>query len=191
MLTQNPIRDILVSEEGVLVMNKKSKTIFIITAVIITAFAFIYKFPKGMDNILPYPYDFENAFSHNCIAGIPEKQRMHFPPDKGKLSYDEIHNLLAEAKFISDFRNLAPVKYSFPKFAISGSRMFINHNGASISVDFYSGIVGTGRCTVNFLDDGTVYITTMEYSDVIWSYKLTDKNYFEKLWNYSEENGSV
>lgn len=172
-------------------MRQKNRIIFFAAAAIIAAFAIIYKLPQNMEDILPHPYSFENYLSHNCFAGIPEKQKMYFPPDEGPADYGEIHSLLSEAKFIPDFRNIVPTKYNFPKWVVSGSKMFINHSGAHISLEFYSGKAGSARCTVNFHDDGTVYISTEKYRDVIWSYRLEDIEYFNRLWSFIEENGSV
>ncbi|MBQ2795611.1 MAG: hypothetical protein IJE83_06270 [Oscillospiraceae bacterium] len=172
-------------------MSKKKK-ILIAAAVLIAALAIVYKMPKSLDDILPYPFDFENAAGYSCFAITPEKQRAYFPPDEGNASYEEIYALLSEAEFISDFRNIVPVDFGFPKYTVEGSHISIEHEGKSCSIEFYSGDIETGhRCTVTFYDDGVVSVKTNEYHEVIWSYKLKDASYFEKIWEYIFENGSV
>ena len=169
--------------------KNKKKIIIIAAAVILAVFAVVYKMPKSLDDILIYPFYFDEKGNYNCFCGIPDEVRMYFPPDEGNPGYEEISEILKEAEFVPDFRNIVPVKYTFSKLMKSGSSIYIDDYNSVIIIEFRS---GTGYdCDVALYDDGTVSVRTFEYHDVIYSYRLKNPELYKKLWNYIEENGSV
>lgn len=169
-------------------MTKKKKIIIIILAFILAAFAFIYKMPKGIDDILIHPFYFDERGNYSCFGGIPEELRMHFPPDEESPGYEEISGILKEMEFVADFRNIVPVKYTFPKLAKSGSQVYIDDFYSSIVIEFRNG--RNLSCDIAIYDDGTVAVQSFEYHDVIYSYRLKNKELYEKLWDYIYEKGS-
>ncbi len=168
----------------------KKKKIFIAAAIIfIAAFSVIYKMPKGIEDIIIYPFYFNENGNYSCFGGIPEKQRMYFPPDDKDFSYEEISSLIKEAEFIADFRNIIPIKYTFEKFIKSGSSSYIGKYNSVIVIEF--GEPESTSCDVSFYDDGTVAVSSFDYHDVIYSYRLKDRDFYNRLWDYIEENGNV
>ena len=171
-------------------MKNKKKILIIAAAVILLAFAAVYKIPKGIDDILIYPFHFNENGGYNCFGGIPYKLRMYFPPDEGNPGYEEISEILKEAEFVPDFRNIAPIKDTFPKLKKSGSSIYIDDYDSVIVIEFQGSKV-YNHCDVSIYNDGTVSVQTFEYHDVVYSYRLKNLEIYEKLWNYIEENGSV